>query len=487
MALPSLNALITIDGGVMTMNVTGDVAIVIDTVTLSGKVAFVIPCQPGGSNFVELGIEIDSDAVKLDHAMVRGEWMCPGDDLPANATLSNYHASIGLMQVGSFALVDVTFEMHNLKSEPAAYRGRFQGTFAIIPGQLSVRVVVPFGEPVAMFEISVDAMLQIGDVDVELKGGGHLNSACRELGDLYITVDVKLSNIPVEWMRTIHGNGTFSSNCGDEFLFLVDIEFGAGSPKMSVDGGGDSVSAAPPTGAKLSFGVHKKGGAATFSISYTMMLGTSGMTMNVFADVLPSGNFNLGVSLSDIRFDGLFGAIGDAFPGSNVGGSNPVAGSAASAQLAAAGAIGAALGQGHNLEDSQVANLGGFGDMINKIKIKKVLAMFSMLDDNSIALTVSLYGMKIFGLSLEVFVHLIKVGLFRLTVSKPALKAPMVSALQTTIRFTAFKFCFQILLASLHQGGRKRQLEDCGVPRLPQHQERLPRLPETVYFPERRD
>jgi len=80
MALPSLTAQITIDGGDMVMNITGNVAIYIDAVTLTGKVSFMFPCQPGGSNFVELGIAIDSDAIKLDHAMVRGQWMCPGGD-----------------------------------------------------------------------------------------------------------------------------------------------------------------------------------------------------------------------------------------------------------------------------------------------------------------------------------------------------------------------------------------------------------------------
>jgi hypothetical protein len=59
-------------------------------------------------------------------------------------------------------------------------------------------------------------------------------------------------------------------------------------------------------------------------------------------------------------------------------------------------AIGSALGQGHNLDDNQVASLGGFGDLINSISMKRVLAMFSMLPDKSIALTVSLFGMKLF-------------------------------------------------------------------------------------------
>ena len=181
--------------------------------------------------------------------------------------------------------------------------------------------------------------------------------------------------------------------------------------------------AKPPAEAKLSFGVHKVDGVTTFSISYTMPLGTSGMTMSIFADVLSTGSFNLGVSLNDISFGKLFGSIGDAFPDSDVAGSNPVAGSAASAQLAASGAIGAALGQGHNLDDSQVASLGGFGDIINGITIKKVLAMFSMLPDKSIALTVSLFGMNIFGLSLEAFVHLVKVGRCRLTQFHPGLTA----------------------------------------------------------------
>jgi len=403
MALPSLTALITIDGGDMSMSITGDVAIYIDAVTLSGKVSFVFPCQPGGSNFVELGIAIDSDEIKLDHAKARGEWMCPGDDLPTNAKLSKYSASIGLMQVGSFALVDVMFEMHNLKSKPDAYRGKFQGTFDIIPGQLSVTVVVPFGEPVVTYEILVDAKLQIGDVNVALTGSGKLKSVCENMGDLYISVEAKVTNIPVSWMSSLTGRGTFSSNCGDEFLLLIEIEFGDDGPKLSV---GYGIALAPPPGTKISFGVHSVPGTATFSVSFTMPLGDEGMSMSVFADVLSTGAFNLGVSIQDITFAGIFSAIGAAFPGSDTGGSNPMAGSA----LAAAEGIGAALGQGHNLDDDQVASLGGFGVMLNLISIKKVLAMLSLLPDGSLALTVSLYGMKMFGMSMEAFVHLLKEG-----------------------------------------------------------------------------
>jgi len=46
----------------------------------------------------------------------------------------------------------------------------------------------------------------------------------------------------------------------------------------------------------------------------------------------------------------------------------------------------------------------------------------------------------------------IMVGRCRLTVSKPVLKAPMVSALETIIWQTAFNCCFQSQLAPLHHG-----------------------------------
>ena len=44
------------------------------------------------------------------------------------------------------------------------------------------------------------------------------------------------------------------------------------------------------------------------------------------------------------------------------------------------------------------------------------------------------------------------VGRCRLTVSKPVFKAPIVSALETTISETAFKVCFQFQLAPLYLG-----------------------------------
>jgi hypothetical protein len=44
-----------------------------------------------------------------------------------------------------------------------------------------------------------------------------------------------------------------------------------------------------------------------------------------------------------------------------------------------------------------------------------------------------------------------KVGRRNLTLSEPVLKAPMVSAFETTMCSTAFKLCFQLLLLPLHQ------------------------------------
>jgi len=48
-------------------------------------------------------------------------------------------------------------------------------------------------------------------------------------------------------------------------------------------------------------------------------------------------------------------------------------------------------------------------------------------------------------------------GRCRLTVSEPVLKAPMVSALETKIRCSAFKFCFQFQLVPLHHVASHRR------------------------------
>ena len=48
------------------------------------------------------------------------------------------------------------------------------------------------------------------------------------------------------------------------------------------------------------------------------------------------------------------------------------------------------------------------------------------------------------------------VGRCRLAVSKPVFKAPMVSALEATNMIDCFILCFQIQLAPLHRGGRRR-------------------------------
>jgi hypothetical protein len=47
----------------------------------------------------------------------------------------------------------------------------------------------------------VDASFEIGDVDAELKGHGQIQSTCEVMGDLLVTVDVWLTNIPVRWCK----------------------------------------------------------------------------------------------------------------------------------------------------------------------------------------------------------------------------------------------------------------------------------------------
>ena len=59
------------------------------------------------------------------------------------------------------------------------------------------------------------------------------------------------------------------------------------------------------------------------------------------------------------------------------------------------------------------------------------------------------------------------VGRRRLTVSKPVLEAPMVPALDTIIRRSAFKLCFRIQLAPLNHGrarpGQRCRCEQSGT------------------------
>jgi len=52
-------------------------------------------------------------------------------------------------------------------------------------------------------------------------------------------------------------------------------------------------------------------------------------------------------------------------------------------------------------------------------------------------------------------VKAVKVGRCRLTASKSVLEAPMVSAIETRICWTAFKLCFHVQLAPLHQGHQR--------------------------------
>jgi hypothetical protein len=58
---------------------------------------------------------------------------------------------------------------------------------------------------------------------------------------------------------------------------------------------------------------------------------------------------------------------------------------------------------------------------------------------------------------IRTYQHPSKVGRCRLTVSKPALKAPVVAALGATISRTAFKLCFQNQVAPVQQGARQRR------------------------------
>lgn len=402
--LPSLSAEITIDDGSLSMQVTGDLVVPLGQgITLTGNVSFTFPCDPDSPTTVQLGIEIDSAEIKLQDAYVRGEWYCvqKGVEPPANAKLSEYTAAIGVMQVGGFGLRDVHFSMYNTQGEQG-YKGHFKGTVQIIP-ELSITVSVPFGkQDVTVYEIGVDSAFKIGDVNVGLKGHGKIKSPCKEMGDLLITIDVDVTNIPVDWMPRMSGSGRFESNCGDEYLISVTIDINK-IPKMSV--GKDGPAPKIPSGAEVTFSVHVKGGETTFQLSYMMALDESGdAKFSVFLEVMvQTRSINIGVKIENVDFGQLFSSVGKAAPGSGVEETSPVNGASASAQGAATGALGGALGE--VVDENMVASLGGFSNMINAMHIPRAMALFSMLPDKSISLTISLYGVKLFGLSMEIFVH----------------------------------------------------------------------------------
>jgi hypothetical protein len=409
MPLPSLTAEITIDDGHMEMQVLGDLVVPLgDNVVVSGNVSFVYPCALGKPTTVHLGIEINSDEFKLQDAFVLGKWYCveTGIKPPADAKLSEYAATIGIMQVGGFALRDVNFSMYNTHGEQK-FKGLFKGTVQIIP-ELSVTVSVPFGKrDTRVYEVGVNATINVDDVKIEIQGAGIIKSPCQELGDLYINVTLKVTNIPVEWMPEMSGSGTFESNCGDEYIVSIAIDVNK-VPKMQVGTGGPSPEI--PSGSDVTFSVHIKGDETTFQLGYTIELDSSGDSlMSVFLDVLVhTGSVNIGIILENIDFGSVFRSVGRSVPGSGIEETSPVKGASTSAQGMATGALGIALGE--VMDTDMVASLGGFSNMINGLRIGKVMALFSTLPDDSISLTISLYGIKLFGLSMELFVHAVSEG-----------------------------------------------------------------------------
>jgi hypothetical protein len=69
-------------------------------------------------------------------------------------------------------------------------------------------------------------------------------------------------------MPKLMGRGTFSSDCGDEFTLLVEVDFGENPPEMCV---GD-ICVSAPKNSVLSFGVHSLRGDSTFTITFEMPL-----------------------------------------------------------------------------------------------------------------------------------------------------------------------------------------------------------------------
>ena len=416
MPLPSLTADITIEDGTLSMKITGDLEIALsEHITLTGNVSFVFPCDPQSPTTVQLGIEIDSNEIKLEDAFVRGEWYCLKDGVepPLDTKLSEYTAEIGLIQVGGFGLSDVRFNMYNTQREKS-YKGQFEGTLIIIPEVLSISVKVPFGKhEVATYKVSVDSAFKIKDVNVKIKGYGELTSPCKNMGDLLIQIDIDVTNIPVDWMPQMSGRGRFESNCGDEYLISITVETNK-VPQLSVGGKAGGLAPEIPPGAGLTFSVHVKGKETTFQLSFVIELdtlphgkGEVRPTLMVYLEVLVhTQGINVGLKIEGVNFGQLFSSVGKAVPGSGVEKSSPVEGASASAQGAATVTLTGALGE--LTSNDEASGLGGFTNMVNEMFIPKAVALFSMLPDERIALVVSLYGVKLFGLSLEIFVNAIK-------------------------------------------------------------------------------
>ena len=268
-------------------------------------------CRQDEPTVFQLGIAIESDTIKVSDASVHGEWMCVPEGVtpPDDAKLSSYTASIGLVQVSGFALKDVTLKLFNLQSDPYTYGGTLKGTVAISPA-LSITLTVPFGKEVETYQMYIDTHFKVGDVNVAIKGDGKLRSVCENMGDLVINVDVKVTNIPVDWMQELDGPGTFESNCGDEWLLSLEVKFSE-VPDMSL---GSGIGADPPPDSKLTFGIHVKGGENAFQIAYTVS------SMNVFVEILPSNSFNIGITIQETNFGDLFKDVGQAVPGADVDG-----------------------------------------------------------------------------------------------------------------------------------------------------------------------
>ena len=172
-------------------------------------VHFEYPCETGGSITAALMLNIRMDSITVDDAGASAIWYC-GDAAPINNyTTAKYAASVDLIQIDSFAILNVAIEV--VTYEHPKYGDYMTGSVSgmIELGPLSITAAVMFDtRPDGKTVIAATLDLDIAD-GIHLSGQGRVSLPCRKMGDLAVDIQLTFQDLGMEFLDNIEAIGSF--------------------------------------------------------------------------------------------------------------------------------------------------------------------------------------------------------------------------------------------------------------------------------------
>ena len=398
-------------------------------IALDGSVHLEYPCEDGASISLALLLDVNINAIVVNDAGVSAVYYCgklaetdiaeSGGGAETLQTRASFSASIDLVQIGKFSVVDVSLDLLLMEdgNDPARdWRDKkkyldisLQGTVEIstfaISAAVSFKTAPDLKKPKVVVDITMEYTKDMGGGrTLQLTGHGRLDTGCSNVDDAKVSVRAKAVT-GLSFMPVIDAEGSLEANCAfSAYSVKVKVAIGAGSSRAQV-GPGVKV----PLAAILDFEYAAlEDGSQTITVSYTfgslrVFIGVEFLSTSQDEGGAGAGeedgddvNLILGIHIQKCTIGEMFRQVDDFIPDKNIGGANPVDGS--TAEEATVSAISAQLGGGGG-------GVGKLKERVSKMVIPNIKILFQYnTRTGGMELVISITDAKLFGVGLDAFI-----------------------------------------------------------------------------------